>query len=440
MSKLRLILNDQLSLDLPTLKDVQPQDVILICEAKEEYSYVKHHQKKIVFQILALREFVRDLEKNGWDVRHIQLDDPQNTGSLEDEVQRLLKERTFEEVILTEPNEWRLHEKFQVLQKAISTPLKILEDTRFLCEIQEFQALEAKHKTTRMEFFYREMRKKHGILLELDGSPVGGQWNYDKENRSPPRLGMKFPKRIQHKKPQNYPAVVELVESLFPDHFGDIEPFDLATTRTQALEELDYFIQLYLPQFGLYQDAMLEGEAYLYHSRISPYLNIGLLNPLEICQKAEDTYRQGHAPLNSVEGFIRQVLGWREYVRGIYWAHMPQYANMNYLKAERKLPDFYWTGETDMNCLREAISQTRRHAYSHHIQRLMVTGNFALIAGLNPIEVCEWYLVVYADAYDWVELPNTLAASWDLSPMRPVGNISTACQTFVRTVNIIPMK
>jgi deoxyribodipyrimidine photolyase-related protein len=202
--------------------------------------------------------------------------------------------------------------------------------------------------------------------------------------------------------------VLDLVERRFPDHFGTLEPFHFAVTRKQAIAELRQFIAEILPRFGDWQDAMLKGEPYLFHSLMSSYLNAGLLLPLEICRMAEAAYREGKAPLNAVEGFIRQILGWREYVRGIYWLEMPDYAGRNALYAREPLPWFYWSGETGMACMAEAIAHTKEHAYSHHIQRLMVTGNFALLAGLAPAEVCDWYLAVYSDAYEWVELPNTL--------------------------------
>jgi deoxyribodipyrimidine photolyase-related protein len=261
-----------------------------------------------------------------------------------------------------------------------------------------------------MEFFYREMRKKYGILLEPDGTnkPVGGLWNYDKENRKQPKAGMVSPKRIAHKKSDITHDVLNLVRNHFSHHFGALEPFYYAVTREQALIELDHFMIVVLPNFGDYQDAMVAGEPYLYHSLISSYLNAGLLLPLEICQKAEAAYYAGTAPLNAVEGFIRQILGWREYIRGIYWHLMPEYGERNSLNATIQIPEFYWTAKTKMFCMSEAITHTRDHAYSHHIQRLMVTGNFALLTGIDVKQIQEWYLAVYSDAYEWVEMPNTL--------------------------------
>ncbi|MBA2648159.1 MAG: cryptochrome/photolyase family protein [Legionella sp.] len=285
-----------------------------------------------------------------------------------------------------------------------------MPDRRFLATHAEFAAWANSKKQLRMEYFYREMRKKYNILLEDNGTnkPVGGVWNYDKENRKTPKKAMTSPKRIAHAKSDITKEVLQLVSSHFSHHFGTLEPFNYAVTRKEALIELEHFINIVLTDFGDYQDAMVAGEPYLYHSLISSYLNAGLLLPLEICQKAEDAYYNGIAPLNAVEGFIRQILGWREYIRGIYWHFMPDYGSRNSLNATTPLPNFYWTAQTNMYCMSEAIRHTRDHAYSHHIQRLMITGNFALLAGLDVNQVQEWYLAVYSDAYEWVEMPNTL--------------------------------
>ena len=219
---------------------------------------------------------------------------------------------------------------------------------------------------------------------------------------------MTSPPRISHKKSAITHEVLGLVKERFSHHFGTLEPFHYAVTLEQALVELEHFIENLLPNFGDYQDAMVAGEPYLYHSLISSYLNAGLLLPLEICQKAEAAYRAGKAPLNAVEGFIRQILGWREYIRGIYWQFMPEYGERNTLNATHPLPEFYWGAPTGMFCVAESVRHTRDHAYSHHIQRLMITGNFALLAGLDVKAVQAWYLAVYSDAYEWVEMPNTL--------------------------------
>ena len=261
-----------------------------------------------------------------------------------------------------------------------------------------------------MEFFYREMRRKLGILMD-GGQPLGGRWNFDSENRRPPASGLLIPQPHMVEPDDITREVLALVASRFPDNFGDLEPFHFAVTRRDALEALELFITERLAEFGDYQDAMLSGQPWMYHSHISMYLNCGLLEPLECVEAAEQAYREGLAPLNAVEGFIRQLIGWREFVRGIYWLRMPQYRELNALNATRRLPWFYWDGNTEMNCLRQCVTETRQHAYAHHIQRLMVLGNFALLAGIHPHDVNEWFLVVYADAYEWVELPNVTGMS-----------------------------
>lgn len=257
-----------------------------------------------------------------------------------------------------------------------------------------------------MEYFYRQMRRKTGFLMEGD-DPIGGQWNFDKENRKSLPKDIEFPASYNPQTDDIAKDVLELVADRFADHFGRLEGFSLPVTRTQALRGLDRFIEERLPLYGNFQDAMKQGEPTLFHALIAPALNAGLLLPMEICERAEKAYHAGQAPLNAVEGFIRQIIGWREYVRGIYWLKMPDYAQMNFLNAKRDLPDFYWSADTDMNCVRQVVEETRDHAYAHHIQRLMVTGNFALLYGVEPAQINEWYLAVYADAYEWVQLPNT---------------------------------
>ena len=241
----------------------------------------------------------------------------------------------------------------------------------------------------------------------MDGNnPEGGKWNYDSENRKPPEGSLFLPKTYNTPVDNITQEVIKLVEEKFNNHFGNIEPFFFAVTRSQALEALDKFINERLCDFGDFQDAMLEGEPWMYHSHLSFYINCGLLLPKECIQAAEEAYKNKKAPLNAVEGFIRQILGWREYVRGLYWLKMPEYKSLNFFDAQKRLPDFFWTANTDMNCLKQCIQETKENAYAHHIQRLMVIGNFSLLTGLNPMEVNEWYLLVYADAYEWVELPN----------------------------------
>ena len=408
VNKLRLILSDQLSSSISSLNDIEQDDVVLMCEVIQEATYVKHHPKKIAFLFAAMRHFAEELKAKDISIQYIKLTDLENTGSLIGEVARVVKALNVKCLIITEPSEYRIRKMIESFQESLNISVEIRPDNRFLCSVQEFKSWSHDKKQLRMEYFYREMRKKYNILIESDGNPTGGKWNYDKENRKPPIKGLKSPERISHKKSAILKDVLELVAEKFSDHFGNLEPFNYAITSEQAMMELRHFIDYILPNFGDYQDSMVKGEAYLNHSLLSSYINSGLLLPLEVCKQVELAYRHGKAPLNAAEGFIRQVLGWREYVRGIYWLKMPDYAKLNYLEAKTNLPDFYWGSKTNMVCMSEAVSHTRDHAYSHHIQRLMVTGNFALIAGLDVKQVQEWYLAVYSDAYEWVEMPNTL--------------------------------
>ena len=409
MATLHLILANQLSESIASLQELDKKsDTVMFCEVMGEATYVPHHPKKIVFLFSAMRHFATELKAKGINVRYVKLDDAKNTGSFTSEVQRAFVELKPKKIIVTEASEYRVLEMMRSWHKLLGIPVQILLDTRFLATHDEFASWAKDKKQLRMEFFYREMRKKYSILIEPDGKSTGGEWNYDKENRKPPKAGMTSPPRISHKKSAITYEVLGLVKERFSHHFGTLEPFHYAVTREQALVELEHFIKNLLPNFGDYQDAMVAGEPYLYHSLISSYLNAGLLLPLEICQKAEAAYRAGKAPLNAVEGFIRQILGWREYIRGIYWQFMPEYGERNTLNATHPLPEFYWGAPTGMFCVAESVRHTRDHAYSHHIQRLMITGNFALLAGLDVKAVQAWYLAVYSDAYEWVEMPNTL--------------------------------
>jgi deoxyribodipyrimidine photolyase-related protein len=403
--KLRLILGDQLSMSVSSLADASPQDLILMCEVRQEATYVKHHKKKIVFLFSAMRHFAQSLTQQGLNLCYVEYDNPDNTGSLQGEVARLAALHDISEVIVTAAGEYRLLADMQQWAKALNLPVTIRPDDRFMCDTDAFTAWAEGRTQLRMEYFYREMRRKHGVLMAGDG-PVGGQWNYDSENRKSPPKDLRVPSPYQAEVDEITQDVITLVSKHFPDHFGDIHPFHFAVTRDAALQALDLFVAQRLRLFGDYQDAMVQGEPWMFHSHIGLYLNCGLLTPRECIARAEAAYHDGSAPLNAVEGFIRQILGWREYVRGIYWLKMPDYKAMNALDAKRPLPDFYWTAKTQMNCMRQCITETKQNAYAHHIQRLMVLGNFALIAGLDPEQVNEWYLLVYADAYEWVELPN----------------------------------
>lgn len=409
IENLHFIFGDHLSHSLLSLLHADKKnDVILMCEVNEEASYVAHHKKKIAFIFAAMRHFAEELRDQGFTVDYVELDDAKNLGSFDLELERAIEKYQPQKISLTEPSEYRVWQKVWHWKKIYKITFEIFPDSRFLCSQSEFRNWAKGKKQLRLEFFYREMRKKHKILLDATNKPIGGKWNYDIENRKAPKTGMKSPARISHKKDAITLQVLDLVAEKFPRNFGDLLPFHFAVNREQALLEAKHFIDELLINFGDYQDAMVSGEPYLYHSLLSCYINVGLLEPLEICKMAESAYYAGTAPLNAVEGFIRQILGWREYVRGIYWLKMPDYLENNFLNAKRALPEFYWTGETQMFCLSEVVKQTKEHSYSHHIQRLMITGNFALIAGIAPKEVHEWYLAVYADAFEWVEAPNTL--------------------------------
>jgi deoxyribodipyrimidine photolyase-related protein len=406
MTCLRLLFPDQLSHSLASLKDLMHEDVILMCELMNEATFIKHHPKKLAFQFATMRHFAAELERKGCNLRYVAITDKDNTQNYKDEILRAAKYFHIKKLVITEPSEYRLLQIVESLKSEMDIEIK--NDDRFLYNIDEFKNWASGFKQLRMEFFYRHMRKKYQILLEEDGSPIGGKWNFDQENRKPPTKNLKGSRRISHQKSIILQEVLALVQEKFSEHFGDLDPFYYALTRAQAIIELDDFIDHILPFFGDYQDAMVKGEPYLNHSLLSSYINAGLLLPLEICKKAEQAYKEGKVSLNSAEGFIRQILGWREYIRGIYWLKMPKYAQLNYFNTKRTLPAFYWGAPTYMSCIAEVVMQTKEHAYSHHIQRLMVTGNFALLAGIDVKEVQEWYLAVYSDAYEWVEMPNTL--------------------------------
>ncbi|MBF9058289.1 cryptochrome/photolyase family protein [Rhodobacterales bacterium HKCCSP123] len=407
VSRLVLILGDQLSDDIAALREAdKDSDIIVMAEVMDEAAYVPHHPKKIAFLFAAMRKFAAHLEGRGWRVRYTRLDDPENAGSIPGELLRRAGETGATEVLATEPGEFRL---IAALEDC-PIPVHQFPDDRFLCSHAEFEAWAEGRKELRMEWFYREMRRKTGLLMEGD-KPEGGKWNYDHDNRKPAPDEITFGGPMQFAPDETVEEVLALVEDRFGGNFGRLRPFWFATDRGQARQALRHFIRNALPEFGDYQDAMLDRNRFLYHAVISMYLNAGLLGWREICEAAEDAYRAGDAPLNAVEGFIRQVIGWREYMRGIYFREGPDYTSRNALNHQRKLPGFYWTAETDMRCMARAIEQTRDEAYAHHIQRLMVTGNFALLAGIDPHEVHEWYLAVYADAYEWVEAPNVIGMS-----------------------------
>ncbi|TYC79879.1 cryptochrome/photolyase family protein [Stappia sp. BW2] len=406
-----LVLGDQLSMDLSSLKRADPdRDRVLMAEVMTEATYVRHHKKKIAFLFSAMRHFAEELRQDGWTVDYVKLDDPDNTGSFKGEVERACGRLQPEQLLVTEPGEWRVLEDMRSWSDAFGLPVEVLTDTRFFSTVADFRAWADGRKQLRMEYFYREMRRSTGLLMDGD-KPAGGKWNYDADNRKPAKPDLFMPEPKHFKPDATTREVLDMVGERFSEHIGDLEPFWFAVTRKDAEKACDHFLEEALADFGTYQDAMLRDRKFLFHSVLSAYLNAGLLDAKVLCRKVEAAWQADKIPLNAAEGFIRQILGWREYVRGIYWLKMPHYVDSNALGADQPLPDFYWTGKTRMRCLAEAIGQTLEEAYAHHIQRLMVTGNFALLTGVRPKDVHEWYLMVYADAYEWVEAPNTIGMS-----------------------------
>ena len=405
--RLILVLGDQLSDDLSALREGdRDRDVVVMAEVRSETDYVPHHPKKIAFLFAAMRAHAEHLRAEGWQVRYTRLDDPENAQSIPGELLRAADATGASEAIGTEPGEFRL---IEALEDA-PIPVHLFPDDRFLCSHAEFEAWAEGRKELRMEWFYREMRRKTGLLME-GGQPAGGKWNLDAENRKPPPKGLASDGPLRHEPDAATREVLALVRDRFGNRYGSLDDFWFGTTREAALASLAHFVRESLPWFGDYQDAMVTGQPFLHHAILSVYMNAGLLGWREVCEAAEDAWKAGDVPLNAAEGFIRQIIGWREYIRGVYFREGPGYTERNALGAGRDLPEWYWTGDTDMRCLNECVSATIREAYAHHIQRLMVTGNFALLAGIHPHQVHEWYLVVYADAYEWVESPNVIGMS-----------------------------
>ena len=411
---LLLVLGDQLSDRLQSFADLDPdQDALAFIEAEEESTHVWASKPRIAYFLSAMRHFASQCRQRGYRTLYHALGEtkPQRP-KLAELLRDILQEQQPQTLRLTRPGDYRLQEAILSACRETQTPLELVEDDSFLCSPTQFARHAAGRKSLRMEFFYREMRRRHRILMDGE-QPAGGAWNFDASNRQafgkqgPERL---FP-RLDFPPDELTREVLASVATRFRNHPGDLSRFAWPVTRTQALAALDDFVENHLPNFGQHQDAMWTGEPFLSHSLLSPCLNLKLLDPLEVIQAAETAYRQKRVPIESAEGFIRQILGWREYARGIYWRFMPEYLERNALQAHEALPAFYWTGQTEMRCLREVIGQTLETGYAHHIQRLMVTGLYSLLLGVKPQEIHQWYLAVYVDAVEWVELPNTLGMS-----------------------------
>jgi len=407
MKQLCLILGDQLSKSLTSIKAIdKANDIILMAELQTEATYVKHHPQKIAFIFSAMRHFCSELQGQGYQVMYIDYEHTFNQGNFLDQVKWMMKEETISQIHITEPGEYRLLSHIKTWQDQLSIPVHIHGDDRFIASHQDFKTWAKGKKSWVMEYFYRSLRKKTGLLMQ-DSKPFGGKWNFDHDNRKKWKKNLAFPKPLTFEQDDITQNVLELVQKHFSEHPGALSDFNFAVTRKGALKALDFFIKHLLPSFGDHQDIMQIEEPFLYHSLLSGYINIGLLDPLEVCQKAEVAFNENHAPINAVEGFIRQILGWREFIRGIYWHFMPEYKLKSKQTHPYPLPNFFWNAQTNMRCLQESIGQTLEHAYAHHIQRLMVIGNFATLTNLDVEAVCNWYLSVYWDAFEWVELPNT---------------------------------
>ncbi len=408
MRNLIVVLGDQLNRDSAAFDGFDPeQDAIWMAEVTGESTHVPSHKERTAVFLTAMRHFRDARRAEGFTVHYRELESGTLDGHLAAD-QRKLRPRA---TLCVQPGEYRLQEALRPLVT------RFLPDRHFLSTPEEFAMHARGRKQLRLEYFYREMRRRYGVLID-DGEPTGGAWNFDTENRgSFPRSGPPLFRRQAADLVQIAPAdplrrkVERAIEANLPHNPGQLGAVPWPATPAEAERALATFIERYLPTFGLYQDAMWTGEPFLFHSLLSSSLNLKLLDPRQVIRAAEEAFRAGHAPLAAVEGFIRQILGWREYVRGIYWLYMPEYATRNALDAHEPLPEFFWTGETEMTCLRETIRQTLEYGYAHHIQRLMVTGLFALLYGVEPRAIHEWYLAVYVDAVEWVELPNTIGMS-----------------------------
>ena len=414
--RLLVVLGDQLSRDNPVLRDYDPRrDLVWMCEAPAEAvpegGQVPSHKARIVLFLSAMRHFRDRLLADGLSLRYLGLDQHPHA-TIEAALRSDLADRAPQQVRITQPGEHRLLVAISRVCGEAGVELVCLEDDHFLCSTTEFARWAEGRRELRLEHFYRWIRRRDGLLME-SGRPAGGAWNFDRANRK--SFGRKGPGMIPE--PIGFAPdaatrdVMRLVDKRFPGAPGRLRHFDWPLTADEAEMALADFIRQRLPAFGPFQDAMWTGEPFLYHARISAALNLKLLAPGRVMAAAVDAYREGHAPIASVEGFVRQVIGWREYVRGIYWREMPGYLEHNILAANQPLPAFYWSGETDYACLAAAIGQVVEYGYGHHIQRLMVTGLFALLLGVQPRRVHEWYLGMFVDAVEWVEAPNTLGMS-----------------------------
>ena len=411
MFKLRLVLGDQLNIGHSWFARVDEGTVYVLMEIRQETDYVLHHAQKILAIFAAMRDFAQQLGRMGHRVHYLRIDDSDNRQSLPANLDTLIERYCASAFEYQAPDEWRLDRQLADYGKQRNITVRMVDSEHFYTQRDEAARLFSGRKQWLMEHFYRQMRIRHSVLMSEAGKPLGGQWNFDHDNRKPwpgiPREPADW--RIAH----DHSTLWDDIQQAGVASFGEANAarFYWPLNRTEALQQLDAFMDQGLPYFGEFQDALSHRGWRLFHSLLSFALNTKMLHPREVVAQAEAAYRAGRVPLAAAEGFIRQILGWREYVRGVYWANMPGYEAQNYFDHQHPLPAWFWTGNTRMRCLAHAIGQSLEQAYAHHIQRLMVIGNFALLAGINPSAVHAWYLGVYIDAFEWVELPNTVGMS-----------------------------
>jgi deoxyribodipyrimidine photolyase-related protein len=407
---IRLILGDQLNPCHSWFDVIDPSVHYVLMEVRQETDYVLHHAQKVIAVFAAMRSFGEELAKLGHTVTYLTIDHPENRHDICLNLQALAAGLGANRIQYQEPDEWRLDQQLYAFAQQSEWLVEMVESEHFLTKRHEAAAIFKGRKRWLMEHFYRSLRERHKVLMQ-GAKPVGDQWNFDAQNRKPWKNEPAAPndQRPHHDHEALWQTICASGVQTFGQSSAKHSRWPL--NRAQALEQLDYFVQNILPLFGDYQDAMHTGQPFLFHSLLSFALNTKMLRPTEVIAAAESAYQENKAPLHAVEGFIRQILGWREYVRGVYWAQMPGYTEMNALQNNMELPSWFWNADTRMNCLHHAIGQSLQFAYAHHIQRLMVIGNFALLAGIKPEAVHRWYLGVYIDAFEWVEAPNTLGMS-----------------------------
>jgi len=412
LRRLLIVLGDQLDADSAAFDGFDPQcDLVWMAELPEESTHVWSHKVRISYFLSAMRHFAETLKTRAMPLHYLRLGEHPHSG-FDAALQAQIESTGPEQLVVVQPGDHRTLKTLGQVSEQTGVPLEVRPDRHFLFDLDGFRSWLAGRKAPRLEHYYRAARKQSGLLM--DGKdPQGGSWNFDRQNRKPFGRGGpgRIPEPLRFAPDAITDAVFKDVEQHFAGHPGSLAHFDWPVTAEQAEAALEDFVRHRLPAFGAFQDALWTGEPLLYHSRLAAAMNLKLISPRVVLDAAVAAGERGDAPLASVEGFVRQILGWREYVRGLYWTQMPDYLEWNHLDAQAALPDFYWTGETEMHCLSETIRQTLDYGYAHHIQRLMVTGLFALLLGVQPRQVHAWYLAVYVDAVEWVELPNVLGMS-----------------------------